>query len=104
MSNKLILEKSIQRDGVPYQFELLAEECAELIVAINKCRRMNLIQKWGVSRPSPEHTIPELAAFSNLHEEIADVLIMLDKMNIILDPLLIQSFKESKLKRLEGSL
>ena len=103
-NNKQILGDSISKHGVPFQLELLAEECAELIVAINKCKRMGLIKDWGIPRPNSEHLVAEIASFSNLHEEIADVSIMIDKMNIILNPALIQSFKESKLKRLENLL
>lgn len=51
------------------QREIFVEECAEAIQAVQKCKRKEI--------PSEA-----LAAFENLKEEVADVLIMAEQMRL----------------------
>jgi NTP pyrophosphatase (non-canonical NTP hydrolase) len=58
MNKSEILKKAIDTYGVYHQLNQLQEECAELIVAVNKCRRNNFVD------------------LDPLVDEIADVVIM----------------------------
>ena len=64
------------------QLNQLQEECAEVVVAVNKLRR----KKHG--------------AYESLCEEIADLKIMIDQMLLMLDKSLIDSFYVQKLSRI----
>lgn len=77
----LIYAEAVNKWGHNLQFDMLIEECAELISAMNRLKR-------GRSDLLP------------LLEEIADVEIMLGQMRCIFDPELIETVKRKKLTRL----
>lgn len=77
----LIYAEAVNKWGHNFQFDMLIEECAELIAAMNRLKR-------GRSDLLP------------LMEEIADVEIMLGQMRCIFDPELIETVKRKKLIRL----
>ena len=77
----LIYAEAVKKWGHNLQFDMLVEECAELIAAMNRLKR-------GRSDLVP------------LLEEIADVEIMLGQMRVIFDPELIETVKRKKLTRL----
>ncbi|HBA72310.1 MAG TPA: hypothetical protein DCZ63_09025 [Geobacter sp.] len=77
----LIYAEAVKKWGHNLQFEMLIEECAELIAAMNRLKR-------GRSDLMP------------LLEELADVEIMLGQMRCIFDPELIDTVKRKKLTRL----
>ena len=56
------LEKAVNTYGLDNQLNQLQEECAELIVAVNKCRRNNFID------------------LDPLVDELADVTIMMEQI------------------------
>ena len=79
-----ILQKAISKFGMKNQMDMCQEECAELIVAINKYKRN------GSGK-----------SITSVCEEIADTEIMLEQMKLIFPSEIIQKFKEAKIKRLE---
>jgi len=81
-----ILQGAINKWGEALQMDMVIEECAELIQAINKLRR----GKDG--------------AISNVREELADVQIMIDQMRLIFDNECIQQRENDKLIRLANRL
>lgn len=88
MTTEEILKAAIDKFGIRNQQDMVIEECAELIQAINKHRR----------NANGE-------GLSALCGEIADVEIMLSQLRIMLNAdVVIDGIKESKLKRLEETL
>ena len=84
--DKSIYKQAIDKFGVVAQMGMAQEECAELIVAISKDIRYASIETANC-----------------LHEEIADVEIMLEQLKIIFDCHdIIDAVKEKKLDRLKG--
>ena len=73
--------------GYESQREQLIEECAEAILAAQKCKRHG------------SH-----GNFVNLCEEVADVLIMAQQMRILMSTSLIDSFIDKKLNRQLGRI
>ena len=73
--------------GYESQREQFEEECAEAILAAQKCKR---------------HGSP--GNFVNLCEEVADVLIMAQQMRILMSMSLIDSFIDKKLNRQLGRI
>ena len=73
--------------GYEAQREQLIEECAEAILAAQKCKRHG------------SH-----GNFVNLCEEVADVLIMAQQMRILMSTSLIDSFIDKKLNRQLGRI
>lgn len=76
------LKKIAVHYGYTSQREQLIEECAEAILAAQKCKRHG------------SH-----GNFVNLCEEVADVLIMAQQMRILMSTSLIDSFIDKKLNR-----
>lgn len=68
--------------GLPAQREQLEEECAELILASQKCKR-----------------IGDRNTFNNFCEEVADVYIMVMQMMHLISPDVINAIVNKKLKR-----
>jgi len=77
----LIYAEAVKKWGHNMQIDMLVEECAELIAAVNRLKRKRT------------DLLPLL-------EEIADVEIMLGQMRCIFDPELIETVKRKKLTRL----
>ena len=76
------LERIAYHYGYESQREQFEEECAEAILAAQKCKRHG------------SH-----GNFVNLCEEVADVLIMAQQMRILMSTSLIDSFIDKKLNR-----
>ncbi len=79
-----IYREAIDKFGEQSQYDMLIEEMAELTQAILKNRRRN--------KPG---TITE-----NLHEEFADVQIVMAQIQLCLNPVRLQFWKQEKLLRL----
>ena len=79
-----IYEEAIETYGVDAQLGMVQEECAELIVAINKLKRG--------------------APISEIANEAADVYIMLQQLSLIVGGELLDNCIEKKLKRLNKRL
>lgn len=104
MGNKEVFEKAIKQFGVANQLEMVVEECAELIQAINKAKRKGIVKEWGISAPSQECGMEQINAYNNLCSEFADVKIMLAQLELMLRPDFVQISYERKIKRLEKLL
>lgn len=86
MSNKLYAQ-ALLKWGLDPQLDMAQEECAELIMAINKLRRSKYRRKSYVA------------------EEIADVRIMINQIILGLEiEKQVKNFTDLKLKRLERRL
>lgn len=83
MNEQEIYKAALDAFGVPNQVDMLIEEMAELTQALLKWRR------------------GRMGAMQNVHEEVADVEIVLAQIKIGLDPKKIAIYKERKLERLE---
>jgi len=86
MNKTHLYAKAIQKWGVTTQFNMLIEECAELIVAVNKLDRAN-----------PEDINDRL---EDLQEEIADVEIILEQARFILGHKAGDKIDKIKIKKL----
>lgn len=85
MSENFIYKQAIKEFGIDAQVDMLIEEMCELTQALLKCRRRN--------QPLSEGT--------NLHEEFADVEIMMSQIRILMSENNIQYWKQEKLNRLQ---
>ncbi len=86
MVNNKTYRDTIKKFGVTSQLRLLQEECAELIVAVNKIFRKQ--------------------SYHNFYEECADVEIMLEQVKVMFPKSIekINEIKIQKLERLKGLL
>lgn len=102
---KELLSKAISKYGINPQCDQATEEMAELIQAINKCRRNKIILSSHIQGKSIL-TAEQALIYDNLLSEIVDVEIMLDQLKIMFDihnkalPLI----RERKLERLRNNL
>jgi len=78
-----IYEAAIEAFGADAQLEIAVEECGEFIVAI---------KHYGRKRIPP----------AIVAEEIADAMIALGQARLIVGPVLVDAFTESKLRRLQA--
>lgn len=76
------IKKIAEYYGMPAQREQLIEECSELILAAQKCKRVG-----------------NRLTFDNYCEEIADVYIMIEQMKHLISPKIINGIVDKKLKR-----
>jgi NTP pyrophosphatase (non-canonical NTP hydrolase) len=81
------IRKIARRYGLIKQREQFIEECAEAILAAQKCKRTS----YNLVEYEPN--------LMNLAEEVADVLIMAEQMRLLISPELVDSFIEKKLER-----
>lgn len=75
-----VLQAAINKFGKDQQLNMMIEECAELIQAINKYKRYGKIE--------------------NVLEEIADVQIMIEQMQMIFFPSTTEKYEREKIDRL----
>lgn len=78
-----IYEAAIAAFGADSQLEIAVEECAEVIVAIKHHGR--------------KRVLPSIVA-----EEIADAMIALGQARLVVGPVFVDAFTESKLRRLQA--
>ncbi len=85
-----VYQAAIMKWGKELQIEIAIEECAELIKALQKLKRCS------------DDTI--LGPRRNVHEEIADVEIMIEQLKLIFNRQLIEEYKIEKIERLKSRL
>jgi len=86
MIDRGLLNKALKEWGTEAQLDMVIEECAELIGAI---------QKWRRHRVESEKVL----------EECVDVTLMMEQLKMMLDaPTLFDQIKEKKLARLKNLL
>jgi len=81
MEKEKLYDKVLKKWGISSQLNMLIEECAELIVAINHLKRKRI-------------------STDNLFEECADVSILIEQMEQFYGSKEIEKWKKLKLKRL----
>jgi NTP pyrophosphatase (non-canonical NTP hydrolase) len=99
-----ILQQAIKQYGVPNQLNQTIEECAELIQAINKAKRHQLVTESEIIKPAYLVSTKDCIVFGNLVSEIADMKIMLDQLTLLIDYDRVEFAKERKLLRLKTRL
>jgi NTP pyrophosphatase (non-canonical NTP hydrolase) len=95
----IVLGRAILKYGSIPQIDQAVEECAELIQAINKCKR-----KGGFERPNKKNHQSYCQAYWNLCSEVADVKIMIAQLELMLDEEAIQLSIDRKVERLNDRL
>ncbi len=88
-----IYQKAVERWGMDSQVRMCQEECAELIVALNKALRY--WNEGNAVRKTYEY---------HVCEEMADVEIMLEQLKLIFNEKLVKKIKHEKLDRLQEML
>jgi NTP pyrophosphatase (non-canonical NTP hydrolase) len=99
-----ILQQAIKQYGVPNQLNQTIEECAELIQAINKAKRHQLVTESEIIKPAYLVSTKDCIVFGNLVSEIADMKIMLDQLTLLIGYDRVEFAKERKLLRLKTRL
>ena len=86
-TEKDLYERNIQYHGIEQETTIAMEECSELIQAISKCKRYGCTDKYR----------------ENLIEEIADVLIIINELQLIYDisDNDIENIKNTKMDRMD---
>ena len=86
-TEKDLYERNIQYHGIEQETTIAMEECSELIKAISKCKRYGCVDKYR----------------DNLIEEIADVLIIINELQLIYDISNddIENIKNTKMDRMD---
>lgn len=86
--NRAKLKAVMKHYGYENQREVFVEECAEAIQAVQKCKRNNT----------------SVDAFTNLVEEVADVLITAEQMRLYLGAERVDKAIETKVNRQIGRI
>jgi len=84
MNENEIYRKALDKWGIDAQMNIAAEECAEFIKEVLKLGR-----------------VVNGSTKSDVIDEIADVIIMMDQMKIVFGTLPVEKAKKAKLERLE---
>lgn len=86
-TEKDLYERNIQYHGIEQETTIAMEECSELIQAISKCKRYGCVDKYR----------------DNLIEEIADVLIIINELQLIynISNADIENIKKYKIDRMD---
>lgn len=95
-----VIEKAVCKYGNVNQLDMVVEECAELIQAINKLKRSGLIN-YVITKPNSGMSIKNVNVYNNLCSEVADVKIMIAQLEFMLNPETIQISLERKIERLK---
>lgn len=98
MNTEVIFRKAIRKYGKEAQIEMMIEECAEVIQAIQKRKRLM------ESGETEDYHNKLMAVNDHLFEELADLSIMLDQMFLIFPPSKIEKWREYKIARLQTRL
>lgn len=90
------LKKIITVYGQQAQVDMIIEECAEVIQALQKYKR-------AIANHAGED-IQLQNRLDNVHEELADLSIMVEQGRLIFDPERIDEWIEFKIKRVKNKL
>ena len=101
MKTQELIKKVLIKNGVINQLDMVIEESAELITAINKAKRAGIVNEIGIFQPSRECTMDQIKAYNDLCGEVADMKIVLLYLDELLNKEFLDIAYERKLKRLE---
>ena len=96
---KKVLAKALQINGDDFQIDMAKEEIAELISELGKC-----ITNLSSLLAGVNHLKRNKIVLGDLCGEIADAELTLNYLRMVTDPVLIDEFKEFKIKRLQKIL
>jgi len=100
---KQIWALALEKFGTTAQLDMAVEECAELIQAINKIKRADIV-RYHITKPNASMLLKSVNAYNNLCSEIADVKIMLAQLEMMLDPERVEISLDRKISRLAARL
>lgn len=98
-----ILKEAIETYGMLSQIDMLHEEMGELMQAISKAKRSNMISNDGIRTPATLNVKRSLL-YHQLCSEVADVKIMLAQLEMELDAATVQCNVDRKIDRLAKRL
>jgi NTP pyrophosphatase (non-canonical NTP hydrolase) len=98
--NKDLLEGVVKKFGASSQMDMVTEECAELIQAINKLKRRGGISFEGIIKPSEATDLKYSQLYWGACSEVADVKIMVAQAEIMLSKEAVALSVDRKLERL----
>jgi len=101
LTDSPVIKGAITHFGVPKQLDMVVEEAAELIQAINKVKRKLNVTHLGIEAPNREASVEYSLEYHNLVGEVADNLIMLSQLILMLGPDKVQFVFERKLDALK---
>lgn len=101
MQKDEIQKAAVNEFGALFQIDMVIEECAELIQALNKLKRAGLVLNDRVIHPS-EKCIGTI--YHDTCSEIADVKNLLNQMDFVFDPEFIKLSEDRKIERLGNNL
>jgi NTP pyrophosphatase (non-canonical NTP hydrolase) len=104
MKTQELIQKALIKYGVLNQLDMVIEESAELIQAINKAKRAGIVNEIGIFQPSKECTMDQIKAYHDLCSEVADMMIVLLYMEELLNKEFLAITYTRKLNRLEKTL
>ena len=98
-----ILKQAVETYGLLSQIDMLHEEIGELMQAISKAKRSNMIFNDGIRTPATLDVKRSLL-YHQLCSEVADVKITLAQLELMLDTETIQCNIDRKIGRLQRRL
>jgi len=98
-----ILQIAIERYGISAQLDMVIEEFAEAIQAINKTKRAGIVA-YHITKPNKRMDNKTVLIYNNLCSEVADAKIMIAQLELMLDAETIQISIDRKIDRLEKRL
>jgi NTP pyrophosphatase (non-canonical NTP hydrolase) len=101
-----VYEDAIKTFGIVNQLDMVVEECAELIQAINKMKRakgIDTIQN-KIKKPDADSTIKYSLNYNSLCGEVADAIITIEQLKNMLDTETIELIKSRKIERLKNKI
>jgi hypothetical protein len=101
MQKDKIQQAAVKEFGALFQIDMVIEECAELIQALNKLKRAGLVLNDRVIHPS-EKCVGTI--YHDTCSEIADVKNLLNQMDFVFDPEFIKLSEDRKIERLGNNL
>lgn len=104
-----ILRMAIMKNGVREQLGMVSEEIGEYLQAVNKVARLRGIHRDVISRPidmvgDNDKLIKYSLAYYGLCSEVADLKIMVQQLELMLEQEAIDLAVDRKIKRLEKRL
>lgn len=104
MSNEEILKLATDVYGCLNQSDMMIEEAAELIQAINKMKRLGGLNKFDFRKPNEHDSEKYCLAYHGLCGEIADVKILVRQMESMVDQETVDLIEQRKIDRLHERL
>ena len=103
-----VLQNAIDNYGDHFQMDQTTEECAELIVALNKIKRFLKGTEWEnnkkIPTPGQVNSIKYSLLYFGVCSELADVTITIKEMTMVFNKSAVDLSVERKIDRLEETI